>query len=702
MRKRKKNKQKPPHFHHDVSAFGGGNTGGTPKSNNSGLRGMPPSRNYHLGTREWGLIVLILVFLAEGAGALWFSSEREMLDSQAKEAHSRELRVSQRQRDLDGFAKSLDKRESQLRKNEGELREEGERLAKQKQEQDESLAKQQKELDGRQAAVSHQEHLLKQRDDLLAQLRKSTDRLREAIKGREMRLVEVKHLDNVVKSSENKLEPVRKAKPSRDWEISAREAAIRDLIADREERALRASAETYWREAAVEWELERLRDLARKLNLPDDIVPKNEFELLDRASLDDLEVRWDAKVNELRRRNAAAPGLFNQTLEFATTRLAAVHEAKGKSQTNLHTSFAVHLLRSNVDDEVTNWLANKDKNREAEIRQREGQLLAAALARDRANLPAFVRLVEIESSLQPTELPAAVLRGRQFLILSRASGFSPTQTTATEVSELLKKRFTNPLFAVQCEAKLRLQWQENGFDLLFEAWMVRHLSDGQLFELKVFLGAARDRLRLISLHKPAGLQEYVNVENDPIDKEFKALESEINRRAENKEGVIDVSTVPKDVLKRHLRASHENPSTDPTYKEIHWVLLRRFQAQCGPDSEAKQIEAELAVQGYERQIEELEGRARKITELERDFTPYGNSASDETEYKEAKAALAESRGLIENGLKELVTKTSDAAKVKSLQERVVMNLAAFPPPEGFKDVGLPYGDPGLLRACPKW
>src|SRR6185437_8938872 len=477
----------------------------------------------------------------------------------------------------------FDVRASKLDKHERELRELAWGLAERKQ-----------DLDRRDAAVSNQVRLLKRRDDVLALIRKSADRIHEAVKEREKRLVEVKHLDEVAKSSDSRLEPIKKAKPSGDWEVRAKEAAIKELVAEREGRALRASAEAFKSEAAVEWELDTLRDLARRLKLSEDVVPKNEFELLDRSTLEDLEVRWAAKENELRKRNIEATGLFEQTLAFARDRLASIREAKSKSQANLNVSFGAALLRSDVDGEVTSWFAKQDENRKAEIGHREQQLLANALARDRTNIPAYVRLLELESFPSAAGLPSALLRGRQFLILAREHGFSPISTAGSEVGELLKKRFTDPLSAVKCDAKLLLQWQENGFGLTFEAWKVRHLTDGQLFELKVYIEAARERLREISMGFPDGFQEHVKVDKAQIEKEFEALQQEIKLRGESKEGVVDLSTVPQDVLRRHLRIVYDDPSDDPHFRQIYWDQMRLFLARSGPNSEAERLKAELA------------------------------------------------------------------------------------------------------------
>jgi hypothetical protein len=51
--------------------------------------------------------------------------------------------------------------------------------------------------------------------------------------------------------------------------------------------------------------------------------------------------------------------------------------------------------------------------------------------------------------------------------------------------------------------------------------------------------------------------------------------------------------------------------------------------------------------------------------------------------------VEEPGGLVENGLGTLVTRASDVARIRSLQERIRMNLAGIPPPEGFTSTGGP-------------
>jgi hypothetical protein len=622
---------------------------------------------------KWKVFALLATILAIAGSALKLNTDRQELATRDKKAATRDLEQSAREKQLDEIKASLEGTAS-------------------------DLAKRQKSLDARADVVSEQERLQKRRDDVLVLVQKSAERLRKAVVERDKGLAKVEHLAEVAKSSAARLEPLQKANPAVEWEVRAKQDAIADLVVAREARALRASSDVYHFEAEAGWEIDTLRDLARSLKLPAEVVPANEFELLDRSVLTDLGVRWTAKHLESSKQNATAPGLFAETLAFATAKLKAIVEAKNKPQANLYVNFAaLLLLKADVNAKVAGWYSNKEQVREAEIRQREMLLLGRDLA-NRDNLPAYIRLLELKSAPPADGIVSAVLQGRRSLILSRAHGFSPSPTTATDVRELLRTRCIDPLLAVRCEAKLLIQHKESGSFLDFEEWMARHLTTGQLYEIQGFLQAARERVRLISLAIPAGFQEYVKADTAQIDKEFKALGEELERRGSQKEVLTQISGTPKDVLMRHVRAVCTDTTDDPIFREIYWGRTRLYLARTGPNSEAHKLEIELALPGYEVLIAHLEAHNRKLVEIERDCTEYRKSAADVKEYQEAKRILSESRGLVENGLADLVVKTTDAGKVKALQERVKSNLAAIPPPsKDFKTIGLPYGDAEFVR-----
>ncbi len=639
--------------------------------------------------RYWTVALALAVFLAETAGGVWLNNQQR--------------RVAERESELQSAITAAIAQEKQLRDREADVEQRGRALTdrdKDLTDRDKHLASREQALDARTEVVGQREELAQRRDDVLKFAQNSGKRLREAIASREVRLSETAHLDHVVSDLHGRVELVQKSEPTEEWAIRAREQALKDLITAREERALWGSAEAYGYEATVNYEIESLTELAHRLELPDSVIPSNDFELLDRQVLEDLELRWTAKAQELRKRNAAAPGCFEQTLTAASERIQAIRNAKGKPQAVPYDHLAARVLRSEASNEVGNWLAaHQDGARSAKIGQREAHLLKLALARDRTNFPAFVRMLELEHPQVDSDRGIGILEARQMLVLSRAAGFAPGSTATTEVVELLRKRFADPLAAVQCEAKLRRQWMDNQMDSAndFERWMVKHLTDSQLYEVKVFLDASRDRLRLISQQVPQNLQEHVKVDIATTDKEYAALQAEITQRDTKSGPSINPENLSSTMPLNQLVPGALTLLSDPSLRQPYWESLRGYLSRTGPNAEAERIQTDLELAGFEDQVTQLERNVEKLRELERSCTKYGKSANDLKAFQTAKQSLGESRGLIENGLKKISMKTTDPARIADLHARIERSLAIVPPPPDATTAGLAYGDPRFFE-----
>ena len=304
------------------------------------------------------------------------------------------------------------------------------------------------------------------------------------------------------------------------------------MVREREELILRGSAESFRHEAAVVWELGFLREIAGRFGLAEGIVPKDAFEFLDSGALDELEVRWSAKLDQIRKRAAVAPGLYDLSMKQAETKLAEIRTAKQKRPADTSAQIAFRLLSAEVTSEVAAWLETRESARGREIAAIEEQLLAEDLARRRGNFSAFARLVELSLSPQTEQLRERVLARRQSQILERGRGLSPATPLSNEVEELLKARFTDPLKSVELESRLWLQWkaQPGPHPTDFERWQASQLTDAQLYELKQYYLLALDRLQVIEQESPKGLQEYVKVDKAAVTESLNAIDAEIDAR----------------------------------------------------------------------------------------------------------------------------------------------------------------------------
>src|SRR6185437_3155642 len=133
---------------------------------------------YEVSLKTLGWMALIVMFVANLFFALLLASDHQSLVQRAKDADARQRDLDAKTKSLDRKSEPFDVRASKLDKHERELRELAWGLAERKQ-----------DLDRRDAAVSNQVRLLKRRDDVLALIRKSADRIHEAVKEREKRLV---------------------------------------------------------------------------------------------------------------------------------------------------------------------------------------------------------------------------------------------------------------------------------------------------------------------------------------------------------------------------------------------------------------------------------------------------------------------------------------------------------------------------------
>ncbi|HZY87376.1 MAG TPA: hypothetical protein VFE78_21245 [Gemmataceae bacterium] len=548
------------------------------------------------------------------------------------------------------------------------------------------LASQRQQLERRKQELDDQEQKLRQRARAAALVREAERRLLGAVPSRERALTDLAAIRAGTRAVDRVVQVVAAAVAAGErqsaWEARAREESLRELMQAREERELVGNLDSFRAAAAVELELAHFRRLAEEVGLPADLVPDNEFLLLDRGRLDDLERRWSAKRDEVRKREALAPGAFTRAVEQAEARLMRIRAARGAAQVQLAAQLIPALLAGPaVNPALLLWLEEDQGRREAQISLREAQLLAAALARDRTNLAAYLRLVEVTLELPRADLPDAVLGARQAEVLTRGRAFWLGWSVADRGAELVRRRYADPLGAVALEAILRRQWQETPGEHAgsFERWMVSHLSDGQLYKLKVFAELALLRMQFIDVLLAGGPHAQAR-DRAAAEREMGAIRAEIAARAGKPGPTARLADVPEATLRSHLLLPGRDPFADRNLRHHYWNSLERYLAWAGPDAEGLAVRRRLALAGHADQVEDLGKAARRLREFESQLRSYGEAPEGLPDYALVRKALTEGWASVEQALDALARPGADLAQVEKLRQRVRQNLEGIPPP----------------------
>lgn len=492
-----------------------------------------------------------------------------------------------------------------------------------------------------------------------------------------------------------------------------------NLMLAAQERLLRGSVKAYQYEAALSWELEGLEEAAKKAGMSSDVVPKNRFELLDKTALKQLEQRWQARYDALAKAAAESPsGLFERPLKETTETLNSLREAMSRPTSDVARFF--HRPRSNIGDpqDALAFLRKRETSFHATINEREGHLLRRALAWDGSDTAAHLRLVQIE------ELPSTeIVEGtRRLLTLDRATGLRPSAA----VSQIIKDRFADPLRAVEREAALHLQWEDlraitdvqvrqqvipRSLENSFTDWMVSHLTDSDLVEVKSYLDEAyRYQLRTDTAY-PREFQGRLDIDLRVVELEYAAVDREIvYRRATGTSRTAQTAPtqLPKEVqliMERHSRGAGPDLLKSPAGMQAHFEALSRYESRAlRPSAEARLLKQQILVEGYRDAVRTFNADMQTLQKLRQEYTRQGLGEMDpriESSMRQARTGLTQRAIRLRSGLLEIYEANPD--RVRAMLE-IIDNCAIceFPSTESHNLRTAEHGEPATLGRAATW
>ncbi|WP_437934031.1 hypothetical protein [Sorangium sp. So ce341] len=482
-------------------------------------------------------------------------------------------------------------------------------------------------------------------------------------------------------------------------ELAAAERRLKELTREAEEHALRGSVQSFALLAELTWELEHMKELARRTGRPADVVPENLFTLLSEPILRELHDRWSDGLEELQKAAASAPpGTYQRRIEETQAKLLKIKQALETPGVDLVARFFHADRRPDIDPHPDQWLAERESSRAKEIHERTISLLSIENARDGTDVAVLLELRRLVDSG-----PEGAVASRRALAMKRARGFHlPSSSQA--VRDILHNRFADPLEAVRAEAALMLQWQELASieparrhvflpDALasFPDWMVSHLSDEDLLEVKAYLDEARAALRATDLAIPLFLQGRLDVDRRVVELEAAAIARELEHRQtvgrpRAPPPPEDLSDAEKAMLARHSRPALPTLAGSRAEREALWEALRRYEARTNPKAEAKRLRIDLEIKGYQDELAKLVEDGKLIAKL-----------TDAAARKRAEAIQAKRAERLRLGLSAL--STSRPGEVQALLGQIDEVVPPGPSgrPAGFAAGVRAYGDFVLLQ-----
>ena len=134
----------------------------------------------------------------------------------------------------------------------------------------------------------------------------------------------------VLNDLEERYVVVEASKPADESGIAGRNGALKELATHCAQLLARGSVDSYTIQAAIDVDLENLREFARALELDVAIVPQNLFEFLDSSQLKALETLQVKKLAFVKEREAKFPGLYRLAIENESSVLKQIEEASSK------------------------------------------------------------------------------------------------------------------------------------------------------------------------------------------------------------------------------------------------------------------------------------------------------------------------------------------------------------------------------------
>ena len=442
-------------------------------------------------------------------------------------------------------------------------------------------------------------------------------------------------------------EPVAKPRNApTTWELKAAQDQITRLTAAADELLIRGNPDSYDHAAAADWHLDHLREMAKRLGLPPDFIPENEFRLLDRERLEPIRERCEAQLARFKKAAASSPnGAYSNAIADTEAKLRQVRLALDQNPIDLQAKFDELDSPRKITQEYLDWLNQRQSAQSTEIEARRGNLLQKALALDGSDVAVRQKLAAIDRSAAIDGRILATNHGEW--AVERARGFSPRSDianlgTSGTVKEMIVSRWSDPERALRYEAALMSHWRELA-DLpdgpLPEAlresapdWMVSQMTDGHLVEVERLADDALAHTRKIKEAGLAPLFEKANTYDIKIlEAERDAIRREIDYRSTHdgqpRFSPVELSKLvapARAVIERQAGQSVEDVLKTSDGKRELWASSRRYLERVAL-APVRIVETmnRVALDGYREQVDGYAKIAEEYKQLRVEYTKRG-------------------------------------------------------------------------------
>ncbi|QGJ71792.1 Hypothetical protein PBC10988_35010 [Planctomycetales bacterium 10988] len=505
---------------------------------------------------------------------------------------------------------------------------------------------------------------------------------------------------------------VEKSKPIDESGIAGRNAALKELATHCAQLLSRGSVDSYTIQAAIDVDLENLREFARALELDAAIVPPNLFELLDSSQLKELESLQIKKLASVKQREAKFPGLYRLAIENEGSILEQIQEARSKRPVDLTSTFAKAILQKQLTRQEVVGLRERttDSARVAAIETRERQLLAKQLAIDGSDIAVRLRLRHITDESHPEfeVLRQSTTRSAVRELVIASSPESPTtlksrlaelatnpETVGVAVKEFVESRYSDPIKSAELRVMLESTFQATTGNSVtpqssreFKRWMAAHLTSSEAYELDVrFLSPTIEALAVL---------QAVNDPRAPHADDARDVEE---TRSEFRQELAGRKESEKDTPRLTTRFTESKASPQQIYNRL------RIIAEYADSEATKQEMAKLAVAGLEFQLTRVEDTRRRtegaISENARELRALGNLGEhiDPPAARTfAKSSLGRCYESIRLAASDLVDRFPELAEGKTLLNSIEVRLRELrlPKIDSIK-AAAPFSDPTIAK-----
>ena len=668
------------------------------------------------------VVVVTLAFLFElGAGVrLHFEKDNitqaeQKITERENDVLKRESNVARREKAAKCDAARLMTLEDSLKSKDTDLKEEGTRLATIKQ----NLESKSTDLQKRDRQLTKREEEDDNQTFAIGFIQNSLSRIRENFYQQQLggswfsgagdppvspdatqSTPDVQRITEKLNQFEARYVQLEESNPKSEAEIAGRTAALGELASACADMLLRGSSDSLQLQATIDVDLELLRDWARDMELSEDVVPINLYELVDSNRLSELESLQVKKLTFLREKVAVVSGLYQQSVDRAEIELKQIQEAKGKRPSDPIPLFTKAILEKKLSPENLAALrsATTGEVRTAAIKLRYMQLLKQQLVirwwdvgirkqyqdamallnpkvREQFRSPeVWMSYLDLLTASTPTD-PKSLHKSLQVLVKT-------PDTVGEAVTQYLSKRYSDPVRAAELYVILEEEYALANGEVVtpedriaFKEWLAGHLSPGQAYEQVI-----------LKIDPLLNIFSDLAAINDP-----RAPHSEDRHEVEEtRQALLSESSRHSDALGSHKpRLNSYLHSRKPNSQRLYGALGVLKERVGTPELTSAWIET--ALDGLSSQLDLVDSARRDADKVFRmndsaiaTLKKYGGNAPSPDDIINAKQMLVNTYRSIELRLLKHLSEDPNHDRATSLLMRAKQGYEGQPPPLNVK------------------